>query len=554
LQEARELKKPAQGKLGEGDEAIFMKRVNLESRVADFIRQHNLISPGDKVVVGVSGGADSVCLFHLLARWQRELDIKLHVAHLNHQLRGAESEADAEYVADLADSLAIPITIDKRDVAGYRAERNCSIEEAARELRYSFFTRVAGDVGANKVAIGHTRDDQVETILMHILRGTGTFGLRGLEPCLPMAYGEGETALPAPTVPSRALPHLSLRAQCGNLLVIRPLLEITREETLSYCQEHQLEPRVDSSNFSLSFLRNRLRLQLLPLLREYNQNIDQALLRLAEIAKDDSSFIEQQAFELWDEVAKQEGDAVRLDRKKVATLPIALQRQLLRLAAAKILGNTKDIEANHIEAVRNLLSKTVGKRVSLPHSLACWREYDGIVIATEAKQFYVPQEIMGGVNEDYPLIVPQPQGRVSLNVPGETVLSGWRVIANISPVIAVSHSLEPKLQVKRRGSKGKAKQHGDRLIAEFDLHKAGTKLFVRQRQPGDRFQPLGMNTPKKLQDFIVDAKIPLSWRDCIPIICSPEQIIWVAGWRIDDRVKVREATREILRLEFTKSP
>ncbi|HUV46492.1 MAG TPA: tRNA lysidine(34) synthetase TilS, partial [Dehalococcoidia bacterium] len=150
-----------------------MKKIELETRVINFIQQHNLISSGEIVVVGVSGGADSVCLLHILARWQSKLDIKLHVAHLNHQLRGVESEADAKYVSNLAGKLDIPVTVGERDVAVYKAERNCSMEEAARELRYDFLAKVADDIGANRVAIGHTRDDRVETILMHILRGTG---------------------------------------------------------------------------------------------------------------------------------------------------------------------------------------------------------------------------------------------------------------------------------------------------------------------------------------------------------------------------------------------
>jgi tRNA(Ile)-lysidine synthetase-like protein len=183
-----------------------MSKVKLESKVIDFIQRYSLIAPEAIVVVGVSGGADSVCLLHVLTKWQKGLGINLHVAHLNHQLRGVESEADAEYVSNLAGSLGIPITIGRQDVAAYRTERNCSIEEAARELRYAFLARVARKVGADRIAIGHTRDDQVETILMHILRGTGITGLCGLAPCSPMAYDSHEMSWP--TSP------LSLRATC----------------------------------------------------------------------------------------------------------------------------------------------------------------------------------------------------------------------------------------------------------------------------------------------------------------------------------------------------
>ena len=511
-----------------------MNKVNLESKAVDLIQRYSLIQRKELVVVGVSGGADSVCLLHLLAKWRRRLGTRLHIAHLNHQIRGVESQADAEYVSNLAGSLGIPITIDRQDVAAYRTERKCSLEEAARELRYAFFARVARKVGAHRIAIGHTRDDQVETILMHILRGTGIAGLCGLAPCSPMVYDSQGMSLHASPLALRASP-LSLRAKRSNLLAIRPLLDITREETTSYCQEHQLDPRIDSSNRSLSFFRNRLRLQLLPLLRQYNPSVDKALLRLADIAKEDNAFIEQQSSGLWDEVARQENNAIYLNRKQIASLPIALQRQLLRAAVTKLAGDTRDIQASHIDAARSLLNKPAGKRISLPHGFICQGGYDEIVIASTAKQSHL-----------LPCPFPPLPGEFPLKVPGKTVFTGWKVIASIVGERLDSSSL--------RGfpSTGEGTCQSN-LVADFDLHEAGTEIFVRQRRPGDRFQPLGMNMPKKLYEFMVDAKIPRSWRDCIPIVYSPQQIIWVVGWRIDDRVKVTEAGEEILRLEFIKS-
>jgi tRNA(Ile)-lysidine synthase len=346
-----------------------MGKVGLESRVLSFVQRHKLIPRGETLVVGVSGGADSVCLLHLLAEWRQKLRLKLHAAHLDHQLRGAESEADARYVVSLADSLGVPVTVGRRDVNAYRDERNCSLEEAARELRYDFLAAVAGDVGAARVAVGHTRDDQVETILLHILRGAGTAGLCGIKPCSPLTGGGGEAA----GAPRKQSP----------LLAVRPLLELSREETMRYCQEHQLQPRSDSSNLSPAFLRNRLRLQLLPLLREYNPGVDRALLRLAEIADADVSFIEEQARQMWDGVAREEGGVIYLDKKKVASLPLALQRQVIRVAIARISGNTRDIEANHVEAVRGLVSAPRGKSASLPRPLICRSEYNEIIIARE---------------------------------------------------------------------------------------------------------------------------------------------------------------------------
>jgi len=509
-----------------------MNKIKLESKVIDFIQRYSLISPEEIVVVGVSGGADSVCLLHVLAKCQKGLGIKLHVAHLNHQLRGVESEADAKYVSDLAGSLGIPITIDRQDVAAYKIEKNCSLEEAARELRYGFLARVAREVGANRIAIGHTRDDQVETILMHILRGTGITGLCGLAPCSSMPYDRQGMSLRAPTYR-------------GNLLVIRPLLDIAREETTSYCQEHQLDPRIDSSNHSLSFFRNRLRLQLLPLLRKYNPGVEQALLRLADIAKEDKAFIEQQASKLWDEVARQENNAIYLDRKQLASLPIALQRQLLRAAVTRLAGDTRDIEASHIEAAKTLLNKAVGKRISLPHGFICQGGYDEIVVASTAKQ-----------SQPQPCPFPPLPGEFLLKVPGRTIFPGWKVMARIvRERVDEGHCQPLTFCHSERSEESRPAQTKlcEAISAHFDLHKTGTELFVRQRRPGDRFQPLGMDMPKKLQEFMIDAKMPRSWRDRIPIVCSPRQIVWIVGWRIDDRVKTTEASKEILRLEFVKS-
>jgi tRNA(Ile)-lysidine synthase len=355
------------------------------------------------------------------------------------------------------------------------------------------------------------------------------------------------------------------KGQRSSLLVIRPLLDITREETTSYCQEHQLDTRIDSSNLSLSFFRNRLRLQLLPLLRQYNPGIDQALLRLADIAKEDNALIEQQASELWEEVARQENNAIYLDRKQIASIPIALQRQLLRAAVTKLAGDVRDIEASHIEAARSLLDKPVGKIIFLPHGFICQGGYNEIVIASTVRQSQLP-----------PCPFPPLPGEFPLKVPGETLFPGWKVTASIvqeqsdaghyehlkgarqSAEIASSpsalHNDSGECHSERSEKYRSAQvELCEAISADFDFHKAGNDLSVRQRRPGDRFQPLGMNMPKKLYEFMVDAKIPRSWRSHIPIICSPRQIIWVVGWRIDDRVKVTEASKKILRLEFIKS-
>jgi tRNA(Ile)-lysidine synthase len=461
---------------------------SLEERVLGFIREHQLLSGGEKLVVAVSGGADSVCLLHILFDLREELKIKLHIAHLNHQLRGADSDGDAEYVGDLARKLKIPATIEKRDVKGYQKEQRLSLEEAAREVRYRFLAEVARTIGAKRVAAGHTKDDHIETILMHLIRGSGTRGLRGLQPYTLWQSGE------------------------ESLIIVRPLLEISHQETEGYCRQHKLTPRLDASNLSLSPLRNRVRQQLMPLLESYNPAVAEALLRTGRIADDDITFLDEQVSRLWEKVIRQEGKSLILDKAAFEPLPPALKRYLLRAAVEKLLGSAKDIEMRHIEEMLSLATKTAGKRLNLPGGLTFSVAYDRYLLTPDLTALS-------------PL-----KGEFKLNIPGKTSLPGWRVEAAI---------------VGREEMTEK-----DNLTAYFDPAKSGEKLTVRARQRGDRFQPLGLAQPKKLGEFMIDAKIPQAWRGRVPLVCSKGEIIWVVGWRLGERPKVSPYAKRVLRLRF----
>ncbi len=470
-----------------------MRQESLEARVLHFISEHRWFSKRKRWLVAVSGGPDSVCLLHILVRLQDELNLQLHVAHLNHQLRGADSAADARYVGQLAHRLKVPATIEERDVKAYRTRRHLSLEEAAREVRYGFLAEVARSIGTDRVAVGHTRDDHIETVLMHLVRGTGTRGLRGLQPVSQWRYEDGA------------------------LTIIRPILELSRQDTVEYCREYQLMPRLDATNLSLSPLRNRIRLQLLPLLRSYNPRVDEALLRTAQTAGDELAFLDKEGARLWRKVVRRQGDTIIVDRGEFLKLPLALKRHLLRMAMEELLGDLKDIETRHIEEMMAVVGKPAGKRLDLPGGLALAIDYDCYLLGPDPAAL-----------SPFPAL----EKGFALKIPGETTASGWRVTATVGP--------SPSAQ----------KQIDSNLAACFDLDNVGRKLVVRSRRRGDRFQPLGMAEPKKLGEFMVDAKISRHWRERVPVVCSPGQIVWVVGWRIDDRVKVTENTRRVLCLDF----
>ena len=470
------------------------RKTTLEQRARHFLREQSLIRGGQKLVVAVSGGADSVCLLHLLFKLQKELDIGLHVAHLDHGLRGAESEADARYVAGLSERLGIPATVERQDVRAFQAQQRVSLEEAAREVRYTFLARVAESIGAGRVAVGHTRDDHIETILMHLIRGSGTRGLRGLQ-------------------------SVSQWQSSGNqLMVIRPLLTVGREETVAYCRRHRLRPRLDTSNLSSLPLRNRIRQQLLPLLQDYNPQITEALLRTARIAAADLTFLDEAARRLWDDVAEEQGNTVILHKEKFVGLPAAMKRHLLRASIERLLGNLMDIEVRHIEEIMVALDKPAGKRLSLPGGLVFSIEYDRYLLGLDPAAL-CPFPVLGAESP--------------LKIPGETLLPGWHISATISNCEQVANE-------------------AGGFTACLDLDKTGTELTMRPCRPGDRFQPLGMNRAKKLGEFMIDAKIPRAWRQRVPVVCSPGHILWVVGWRIDERAKVSDNTKKMLCLKFER--
>ncbi len=465
------------------------------------VEEHKMFGPGDLVVVGVSGGPDSVALLHWLVSYGRAHDVRLHVAHLNHMLRGEEGNADARWVAGLARQWNLPVTVEARDVNALRQERHLSTEDAARQLRYAFFAQVIKETGARCAAVGHTADDQVETIVLHWLRGAGLAGMRGMLPVMRYKVSDVSEAGVAP------------------LAVIRPLLQVTRGEVEDYLRTYSLEARVDRSNLELVYLRNRIRQQLIPQLLDYNPRFKEATLRSAEIAADDFGFIQREVARVWNDVAREKDDSISFDRRAWSELHPSIERYVLREAVSRLVGDLVGLEAVHIaDAMTAIREGRTGSVVTWPRGLRVVVGYDEFTVGYE--QPAVEPRLSA---EGQPLMVP-----------GETDIVGtnWRVIARVAQSPCV--------------------QDANPWHADLDYAKSGSDLSVRRRRPGDRFSPLGMRAEKGLQDFMVDEKVPRSRRDDVPIVVGPRQIVWVAGKRIDDRVKLTPRTAEVLCLTFVE--
>lgn len=448
-----------------------------------------LAEPGQTLVVAVSGGADSCCLLHALHRLRAELGLRLHVAHLDHQLRGAESEADAAYVDALAAELGLPVTVARRDVRAFAATHRIGIEHAAREVRYAFLAEVAVDIGAAAVAVGHTADDQVETVLLHVVRGAGLAGLRGMAPAQ----------------------QWRSRLSGATVRVVRPLLGVWRRETVAYCAAVGLAPRRDSSNADTAALRNRVRLELLPLLRRLNPAIDTALLRLAAAAAANYAAIAAEVERLWPRLASETDGGIALDSIELGRLAAPLQVEVLRHAVYRLQGDTEDLTSAHLTALVALTQKPVGKRAHLPRGLVATIGYGALTLSRRPPSDEAPR-----LDGEWPLAVP-----------GETAIPGWRFRASFAAA---------------------AEPPRDPWCVYLDFDQLGGDIVVRGRRPGDRFQPLGMAGAKKLHDFFVDAKVPRGERDAAPLVVAERGIAWVVGHRIDHRVRVTATTRSVLRL------
>lgn len=459
-----------------------------ETKTLGFIHTHRLVEPAQVLGVAVSGGPDSVALLRVLSALKTSLSIEtLVVLHYDHGLRGEDSTADRLFVEHLAGRLGCELIVGCGDVRQFQKDRRISVEMAARQCRRDFFMDVLTRGRVDRLALGHTADDQAEEVLMRLCRGTGPAGMKGMRPATPEGF-------------------------------VRPLLWAGRQDIVRYLTEENMPFREDASNQEGFCQRNRLRREVLPLLEEiFHPGVRRTLWRHAEVAAQEESYWDRQIDNVWARVVRsQHEDTVVLDAQEMVSLHEALSVRVFR-RALEDLGLPVGIFAVHLKSLERLLRGfPSGRQVVLPRGLRAVRESGRIVLTRR------PEE-------------PLPRVRRTIAAPG---------------CFGVP-ALRGKIRIERKDFPGGTPSPRDPGTAVVDAEKVLWPLAVRTFEPGDRFYPLGGPGSKKLQDFFTDAKVPRSVRGRVPLICDREKICWVVGYRLDDRVKVTDQTRTVLEIQWT---
>ncbi len=475
---------------------------DLSERFRGFSLEHKLWKKGQRLLAAVSGGADSVALLGLLDGLRGEFKLDLTVVHLDHGLRGAASRADSRWVKRLAARLGFPIVVERRDVRGWAKENKKSLEEAARRLRYAFFQEVVQKTGIRTVAVGHQADDQAETVLMRIIRGSSPAGIGGMRP----------------------------KSRMGALRVVRPLLPFTHSELAAYLEEIGWGHREDASNRDRRFLRNRLRLELLPLLeKEYNPRIREVLINLGRLERERNDCLSERLEETASEAIFSIEDGLEIDLVRFARLPAFDRGELLR--KAMLMGGVGDLNRRTWERLEKLVKGRTGGRIDLPGGVVAAKAYGRLSLTGFRKR-----------REERFFSYPLP-------LPGEAVVkeAGLKISARKlprprRPVTA------PKMNLKEfwtnSGPTGAVKEY-------FDCDRLKLPLSIRSRRPGDRYRPLKLPGGKKIKDILIDEKVPRPLRGMVPLVIAREKIIWLAGYRPAHDCRVTDKTRSVLELTLT---
>ena len=471
------------------------EKIDIETKILQTVRatisRYRMFVPGDAVLVAVSGGADSVALVHLLYALADEYSLNLAVAHLNPSLRGAESDRDAGFVADLAGRFNLTLFLEKKDVPALQRHWRLSPEEAARRARYEFYDAVASQNHFTKVALGHHADDNAELILMNLLRGSGPLGLSGISPVRGDRY-------------------------------VRPLIGLKRSEIIDYIVQRKIAFVADSSNADTAYRRNKIRHDLIPELeKSYNPAIVDSLNRLGEIMQAEDQWIANAIEPVFDDCVLEKGsNRISLALPQINAVDLAVGRRIIRTAILGVKKDLRRISFVHIDAIVELAQKAqAGVRLDLPEGLRVIKDSETLTIIKMGPETSVD-------------VVPY---RYTLTGEGTTFIAEADTAIKLVE-IGVD-------EVPDFGEAGNSR-------AFFDLDRLQFPLVVRNFQPGDRFSPLGLDGTQKLKKFFCNHKIPARQRQRCPLLLSAGKIIWVAGHRIDNSVRLSARTRRVLMAEL----
>lgn len=480
----------------EKDNSLLIQK--LHTRVKSTFEEFGLVRT--KVIVAVSGGADSQTLLHILNSIKDELSLTLHGAHFNHGLRVPDSDYDAKIVEELFKKYHMKYNIESASLKNIFGTTSSTLETTARQFRYEFFYKIAVQETADAIVLGHTSDDQAETVMMNIFRGTGLQGLQGMKSFSTRQKGKHSFA------------------------VFRPLISTSHEENLSYCKISNIRPLEDPTNSSLIPRRNWIRNSLIQDVKNFYPNIVPSLNRLATMSQDDYKLIEELIDKEWNSVVSDtiypslnSHLSISLKIKEVLSLNPSIQKHLLRRAYFNIVGNLENLTYHHVEQIIDVLKGKSGKACFLPNAIQAINEYNTLT-------FYKNQAGLSDCMKTHPIAV---------KVPGETILSNeWSIKTSYYSGSLSSSPKQENLSAVFRGTLGE------------------TELNIRTRIPGDRFQPLGMTQSKNLSRYFIDLKIPRNRRCCLPLLISNDSIAWVGGLQIAEWAKVNNRAEPILLVQL----
>ena len=460
-------------------------------KVINYIKENKIIQQDDRILVALSGGPDSVCLLHMLYRIKDKFNLKLGAIHINHMLRGEEADKDENYIIDLCEQMGIKHYVKRINIEYIAKETNVSLETAGRNERYKAFEEIKIKDKYNKIAVAHNANDQAETILMRIMRGTGLEGLTGIKP-----QREGG--------------------------IIRPILCLNRQEIEDYCEYNGLNPRIDASNYDRHYSRNRVRLDILPYMRDnFNKDIIDTLNRMTILLQKDNEFIEEYSQKCYNIYCKKHNNKLEILKELFEKEMESIITRVVIIAFKEISKSYQNFEMKHIYEIVNLASRETGKKINLTNNIICENLYGNIVLSKNDNKYY---------NSCVKTEIKLDKDNIIENIEFNNYIINFEVIEN----------------------KKKEKFTKNNLIKLFNYDKIEKEILIRYRKDGDKIIPLGMSGSKKVKDIFINSKVPREERDNTPILCFDDKISWIVGYKTSQLFKIDSDTKMILKITVNR--